>query len=58
MPDLKEQPLCMKFHLKLGGNAMDKSIKGSLFSRQENYVLTLVRMGEPVTSSAATYGSN
>ena len=38
-----------------GENAMDKSINGSLFYRQEMYVLTLVRMGEPVTFITRSY---
>ena len=57
---LTQKNLCASnFNLKWGENATDKSIKGSLFYKQEKYVLTLVRMGEPATlSNTSTYGSN
>jgi hypothetical protein len=49
MTERKEQLFCIKFCFELGENSMDKRVKGSLFSRPENSVLTLMTMGEPVT---------
>ena len=48
MPD-SNRIYASNFALNWGENATVKSMKGSLFYRQEKYVLTLVRMGEPVT---------
>jgi hypothetical protein len=54
----QKNSLCASnFALNWGENATDKSLKGSLFCRPENCFLTLVRMGELVTSNAVTYGS-
>jgi hypothetical protein len=55
MPDSKNRLCISNFTLNWGENAMDKSIKGNLFCRPENYVLTLVRMGEPVTFIKCSY---